>query len=89
MITPVSHHPVARDAQLRAKAQELEGQFLSEMLRHAGAAQAPDGFGGGIGEDQFASFLRDAQAQAVVRRGGIGLAEHIYSALRARADASR
>ncbi len=79
----------ARDALLRGRAQELEGQFLSEMLRHAGAAQTPEGFGGGVGEDQFASFLREAQAQAIVRRGGIGLAEHLFQALKARADAPR
>lgn len=89
MISPVSPHPALRDATLRARAQELEGQFLAEMLRHAGAAQTPDSFGGGIGEDQFASFLREAQASAIVRRGGLGLAEHIFTALQARADAPR
>ncbi|WP_323040730.1 rod-binding protein [Gemmobacter sp.] len=89
MISPVSPSPALRDATLRARAQELEGQFLAEMLRHAGVAQTPDSFGGGIGEDQLASFLREAQASAIVRRGGLGLAEHIFTALKARADAPR
>lgn len=89
MIPPVSsaHTPTdARDATLRARAQELEGQFLAEMLRHAGAGATPETFGGGVGEDQFASFLREAQAQAIVRRGGIGLAEHLFDALKGWAD---
>lgn len=89
MISPVSPSPATRDATLRARAQELEGQFLAEMLRHAGAAQTPDSFGGGIGEDQFASFLREAQATAIVRRGGLGLTEQIFTALKARADDPR
>ncbi|MDX5358800.1 MAG: rod-binding protein [Rhodobacterales bacterium] len=89
MIPPVSSAhapPDPRDAVLRARAQELEGQFLAEMLRHAGAGATPETFGGGVGEDQFASFLREAQAQAIVRRGGIGLAEHLFNALKGRAD---
>jgi peptidoglycan hydrolase FlgJ len=73
-----------REVQLRARAQELETTFLSEMLSHAGMGQARDSFGGGIGEDQFASFLRNAQATAMVDRGGIGLAEHFFRALMTR-----
>ena len=34
-------------------------------------------FSGGIGEEQFASFLREGQAAAMVRAGGIGLAERL------------
>lgn len=81
--------PAARDSLLMARARELEGVFLSEMLRHAGVGKPPDTFGGGAGEDQFASFLRDAQARAIVRKGGLGLAEHLFHALKARADVPR
>ena len=66
----------ARRAVLMAKARELEAGFLSEMLSHAGLGAAEGAFSGGIGEDQFASFLRDQQARALVEHGGIGLAEH-------------
>jgi peptidoglycan hydrolase FlgJ len=78
-----------RDATLRQRAQELESVFLAEMLRHAGSARPPESFGGGVGEDQFASFLRQAQADAIVRKGGIGLAEALFESLKARADANR
>jgi peptidoglycan hydrolase FlgJ len=75
-----------RETQLHAKAQELETTFLSEMLSHAGFGDARSSFGGGIGEDQFASFLRNAQAKGMVERGGIGLAEYFFQALMARDD---
>lgn len=65
---------------LRA-AQALEGAFLAEMLRAAGTATPRQTFGGGIGEDQFASFLAEAQAKALMRRGGLGLAEGIVRAM--------
>ncbi len=70
------------DARLRAVATRLEATFLAEMLKHAGLGQARDAYGGGIGEDQFASFLAEAQAQAMAARGGIGLAETLFNALK-------
>lgn len=66
---------------IRVKAEELETAFLSEMLRHAGLGAQDGGFGGGIGEEQFASFLREAQAGSMVRAGGIGLTERLFKAL--------
>lgn len=67
---------------MRAAARELEIAFLSEMLKHAGLGEAPDGFGGGVGEEQFASFLVREQAAAMVDAGGIGLAETLFNALK-------
>ena len=75
-----------RDRALRDAAEKLEAQFLSEMLKSAGFGKARDAFGGGAGEDQFASLLRDAQAREMVRAGGIGLAESLYQALKERND---
>jgi peptidoglycan hydrolase FlgJ len=71
----------AREAALRARSEELEAAFLSEMLGHAGLGSGEGAFNGGIGETQFASFLRDEQAKAMVEAGGIGLAESIFRAL--------
>ncbi|QCO55317.1 chemotaxis protein chel [Pseudorhodobacter turbinis] len=66
---------------LREKAAELEAAFLAEMLGHAGLGAARDGFGGGIGEEQFSSFLRQEQATAMVKAGGIGLTEVLFRAM--------
>ena len=80
--------PVALDARrdqaLRNAAKELEAGFLSEMLKSAGLGQVSDSFGGGIGEEQFTSFLVDEQASAIVEQGGIGLAEALYNSLKER-----
>lgn len=83
-----SPHPLpattgAAESALRAKAGELEAGFLAEMLGHAGLDAGAGPFAGGVGEEQFASFLRQAQAEAMVKAGGIGLAESIFRALTA------
>ena len=67
-------------------AQQLEATFLAEMLKSTGFGEARESFGGGVGEDQFASFLRQAHADEMVKAGGIGLAEHLFEALKERAD---
>ena len=84
--TPTASMPSAHEARLRKAAEELEAAFLSEMLKSAGLGQTRQGFGGGAGEDQFASFLRDAQAKEMVRAGGIGLAESIFKSLKGQAN---
>ncbi|MEF3048095.1 rod-binding protein [Pseudotabrizicola sp. L79] len=63
------------------KAKELETAFLAEMLNHIGLETQPDSFAGGIGEEQFNSFLRQAQAAALTEKGGVGLAESIFRSL--------
>jgi len=75
-----------RDMKLRDAAENLEASFLAEMLKAAGYGEARDGFGGGAGEAQFASFLVDAHAQEMVKAGGIGLAEHLFDALKDQAN---
>jgi peptidoglycan hydrolase FlgJ len=66
---------------LRTAAAALEAGFLAEMLKAAGLGQPPSGFGGGVGESQFASLMVEAQAQAMVAAGGIGLTEHLFDSL--------
>ncbi len=70
-----------RQNELREVAEDLEASFLAEMLRHAGAGDARSSFGGGHGEEQFSSFLRNEQASAMAGRGGIGLAEALFESL--------
>jgi flagellar protein FlgJ len=78
--------PAATEQKLRTAAQELEANFLAEMLKSAGVGKTPESFGGGAGEDRFASFLRLEQAREMAARGGIGLAESIYHALKEKHD---
>lgn len=63
-------------------AQKMEANFLAEMLKSTGFGAARESFGGGAGEDQFASFLRQAHAENMVDAGGIGLSERLFEALK-------
>lgn len=71
-----------QEKRLRHAAQELEASFLAEMLKSAGFGEARDAFGGGAGEQHFASFMVDAHARNMAEKGGIGLAQSIYESLK-------
>lgn len=66
---------------LRKAAEAMESGFIAEMLKAAGVGKTPESFGGGPGEDAFASFLVTAQAEKIVQSGGFGLAEQIFNSL--------
>jgi peptidoglycan hydrolase FlgJ len=72
----------ARDEELRDLANELESTFLAEMLKSAGVGKSRESMGGGAGEEQFSSFMVKAQADQMVRAGGIGLAESLFESLK-------
>ena len=76
----------SEDTNLMEAAQKLEAGFLAEMLKSAGLGAVPDAFGGGAGEEQFASFMIEAQAREMVQAGGIGLAQSLFEAMKARED---
>ena len=76
----------ADDRAMRQAADAFEAAFLAEMLTAAGLGQPPEGFGGGAGEDQFASFLVREQARQMTAAGGIGLSEVIFKAMKERRD---
>lgn len=69
-----------RDPALWELAQSLESTFLEHMLSQTGL-ESSSTFGGGIGEEQFTSFLTKSRAEALVQSGGIGLAKAIYDSL--------
>lgn len=80
-LPPVTSPPSVRQQQLMKKAEELEATFLSEMLAHSGLSEMQGEFGGGQGEAQFTSFLRQEQARLIVQSGGLGLAEIIFKSM--------
>lgn len=96
MLAPITHTPsqqmpladqavsARRDQAMRQAANDLEANFLAEMLKSAGLGKPRETMGGGAGEDQFASFLRMEQAKAMVQAGGIGLSEAFFNALKER-----
>ncbi len=70
-----------QDVALRQAAAQLETGFIAEMLKSAGFGKSRDSFGGGVGEDGFASFLVNKQAESITAAGGFGLTEQIYQSL--------
>jgi flagellar protein FlgJ len=88
-LAALQHTPVSspsRADRLYAVAQDMEAAFLAEMLKHAGMGKTSESFGGGQGEDQFASFLTQEHAQRIAQAGGVGLAEQIFKSLSERAE---
>ncbi len=90
MTSPVAVNPPSQIStsknveNLRAVAQELEASFLSEMLKAAKFGEPRKAFGGGAGEEQFASFFRTEVAKKMAETGGIGLAEQLFQTLKER-----
>lgn len=84
--SPPPFQAPTRDAALFEAAKKLEATFLAEMLKAAGFGTARESMGGGAGEDQFASFLVQEQANAMVEAGGIGLAENLFQSLKERGN---
>ena len=74
------------DQKLRELSTKLEATFLAEMLKTAGFGKSREGMGGGIGEEQFASFMIQNHAQNLAEAGGVGLSEHLFNALKGQVD---
>lgn len=73
---------IATTSDLRRVSTLLEENFLFEMLKSSGMGKPQDVLGGGQGEEQFSSFLIQAQVKNIVKSGGIGLAEAIFNSLK-------
>jgi len=65
----------------RRIANEFEASFLTEMLKYTGINKTNDSFGGGPGEEAFASLLTAEYAKIIVNSGGIGLSETIFQSI--------
>lgn len=71
-------NPPDRETEALKTARQLEAGFLAQMLKSAGL----DGAGAGSENDApFASFRRQALADAIVERGGLGLAQQVFEAM--------
>jgi flagellar protein FlgJ len=69
---------LARRGQIHQTAQKFEASFLTSMLQtmFKSVTTAPP-FGGGAGEDMWKSFLAEAMAKDMARRGGVGVASSV------------
>jgi hypothetical protein len=74
----------ARIAQIREAAVKFEAAFLTQVLDLAGVAKAPEGWGGGAGEDAFRGQLLAEQGRILAESGGVGVAEQVFREMLAR-----
>lgn len=80
-VAPNSGNEQNRAAEARRVAQEYEASFIAEMLKYTGVNSTSDTFGGGAGEDAFASFLTQEYATKIAEAGGLGIAETVFNAM--------
>ncbi|MGH6957237.1 MAG: rod-binding protein [Caulobacteraceae bacterium] len=69
---------LAKRGKIDQTAQAFEATFLTSMIQtmFKGISSAPP-FGGGPGEDIWRSFLAEAMAKDMAKRGGIGLSSAV------------
>ena len=76
--TAMSAAELAKRGQIHKTAQDFEASFLTSMLQtmFKSVSTAPP-FGGGEGEDMWKSFLAEAMAKDMTKRGGIGVSKAV------------
>ena len=66
----------------KAAAQDFEAVFLNSMFQQMSTGTGGEGpFGGGGATGVWRSFLTDEYSKTFAKAGGIGIANHVYSAL--------
>jgi len=66
-------------AQLRKVSEDFEAVFVGQMLQPMFAnLGADEPFGGGPGEDMWRSMQVEEYGKAVVKNGGIGIADSVF-----------
>lgn len=63
----------------REAAEEFEAVFVTSMVETMFSGISTDGpFGGGHSEQMYRSMMNEEYANAIVKAGGIGLADNVY-----------
>ncbi|MBL4835979.1 MAG: rod-binding protein [Kordiimonadaceae bacterium] len=67
---------------LRAKAEDFEAVFLTQMIKPMFDTLPTDGpFGGGSSEEIYRGLMVEEFGKSISRNGGIGIADSVYRAL--------
>jgi len=81
--------PTGPAAKARANAQDFEAMFLNSMFEQMMTGLDGEGpFGGSPGVGVWRSFLTNEFAKSIAQKGGIGIADQVYSSLIAEQAAS-
>ena len=74
--------PTSPQAKARANAEDFEAVFLNTMFQSMFAGINGEGpFGGSGAVGVWRSFLTDEFAKSFAKKGGIGIADHVYRSL--------
>ena len=78
--------PVTGKAKARAAAQDFEAVFLNSMLQPMfnGVNEGP--YSGGHAANVWQSFLTDEYSKMIAKKGGVGIADHVYRSLLAQQE---
>lgn len=77
-----SRVPDETKSKLRTAANEFESVFMTQMLTHMfDGVEVDDTFGGGRGEEMFRPLLINEYGKGIVRGGGLGIGDQVYSEL--------
>jgi Rod binding domain-containing protein len=69
-------------AKAKSSAQDFEAVFLNSMFQQMSTSVGGEGpFGGDGASGVWRSFLTDEYSKTFAKAGGIGIADHVYSAL--------
>jgi flagellar protein FlgJ len=77
--TASSAAELAKRGKIHQTAVSFEASFLTQMLQtmFSGVETSAPPFGGGPGEDMWKSFLSEAMAKQMAKRGGIGVSKAV------------
>ena len=76
------------NAKARAAAEDFEAVFLNSMFSQMMTKMEGEGpFGGSQATGVWRSFLTNEYSKAFAKAGGVGLAQHVFSALIAQQEA--
>ena len=89
-LTPSLAGPTPKTASVaekaRAAAEDFEAVFLNSMLQQMFAGVGDGPFSGGQAANVWRSFLTDEYAKSFAKKGGIGIADHVYRSLLAQQE---
>ena len=71
-VNSIGDQPIAARAAM-GSVDQLEQAFLEEMLKYCGPSAGQGDFSGGVGEEQFSSFLNREWAGLMASRMDLGL----------------
>jgi Rod binding domain-containing protein len=87
LASPAGLSPTDIHSKARTQAVEFEAMFLNNMFSQMFTGVDGDGPLGGSGAGGvWRSFLTDEYAKSFAKAGGIGIADHVYSALLAQQE---